>query len=85
MLGSSREADLTGPGALTLDPYGVAEVRHVIGAIGWPSGEPVAELRRDGDAIEIRGDSGALERVPFRARFLAPRNNEARKQSGSNA
>jgi hypothetical protein len=72
MLGISSEADLAGPGALSLDPYGVAEVRHVIGAIGWPSGEAVAEIRQDGDAIEIRGDGGALRRVPFRGSFLTP-------------
>ena len=30
------------PGALTLRPGGIAEVRHVIGAIAWPTEEPVA-------------------------------------------
>ncbi len=71
MLGVSSEADLSGPGALTLNAYGTAEVHHVIGAIDWPSGEPVAEIRRDGDAIEIRGEGRALQRVPFRGSFFA--------------
>ncbi len=72
MLGVSSEADLSGPGALSLNPYGTAEVHHVIGAIAWPSGEPVAEIRQDSDAIEIRGENGAMLRVPFHARFFAP-------------
>lgn len=71
MLGLSGAADLSGPGALALDPFGIAEVRHVIGAIAWPSGEPVADVRQDGDALEISGESGAQERVPFRGAFLA--------------
>ena len=70
MLGLSSEAALAGPGALALSPDGVAEVRHVIGAIRWPSGEPVGEVREDGDAIEVRGEGGAVRRVPFRAGFL---------------
>lgn len=70
MLGLSTEADLAGPGALTLAPDGLTEVRHVIGAIAWPSGEPVAELREEGDAILLRGEGGATRRLPFRAGFL---------------
>ena len=70
MLGLSSEADLSGPGAVALRPDGLAEVRHVIGAIAWPSGEPVAEIRQDGDAVEIRGEGGALRRLPFRPGFL---------------
>ena len=70
MLGLSSEADLAGPGALALSPDGTAEVRHVIGAMAWPSGEPVAEVVEVGDAIEVRGENGALRRVPFRAGFL---------------
>ncbi|HVG48450.1 MAG TPA: hypothetical protein VM899_10005, partial [Rubellimicrobium sp.] len=70
MLGLSSEADLAGPGALALSPEGVAEVRHVTGALRWPSGEPVAEVRQDGDAVEVRGENGARRRVPFRAGFL---------------
>jgi hypothetical protein len=70
MLGLSTEADLSGPGALALDPDGLSEVRHVIGALAWPSGEPVAEVLDTGDAIEVRGEGGAHRRLPFRAGFL---------------
>jgi hypothetical protein len=70
MLGLSSEADLSGPGALPLAPDGTAEVRHVIGALAWPSGEPVAEVREEGDAILVRGEGGARRRLPFRAGFL---------------
>lgn len=70
MLGLSSEADLAGPGALTLTSDGVAEVRHVVGAIAWPSGEPVAEIIEHGDALEIRSEGGSTRRLPFRAGFL---------------
>lgn len=70
MLGLSSEADLSGPGALTLESDGVTEARHVIGALGWPTGEPVAEvIERDG-MVEVRGEGGAMRRLPFRAGFL---------------
>lgn len=70
MLGLSSEGDLAGPGALALAPDGLAEVRHVVGAIAWPCGEPVAEVRQDEGAVEVRGEGGALRRLPFRAGFL---------------
>jgi hypothetical protein len=70
MLGPSTEADLAGPGALALDPLGVAEVRHAVGAVAWPSGEAVAEVRDEGDAILVRGEEGATRRVPVLAGFL---------------
>ncbi|EYD74909.1 hypothetical protein Rumeso_03550 [Rubellimicrobium mesophilum DSM 19309] len=70
MLGLSTEADLSGPGALTLVPDGLAEVRHVIGAIAWPTGEPVAEVAERDGTVEVRGEGGAVRRVPFRAGFL---------------
>lgn len=64
-----EEGDLSGPGILTLIPDGLAEVRHVIGAVSWPSGEPVVGLREEDHAIEVRGEGGATRRVPFRAGF----------------
>jgi hypothetical protein len=70
MLALSTEADLPGPGALTLRPGGIAEVRHVIGAIAWPTEEPVADVTLDGDAVVVRGEAGAHRRVPLRAAFL---------------
>lgn len=49
---------------------GRREVRHVIGAVAWPSGEPVAEVAEEGEAIVVRGEGGAVRRLPFRAGFL---------------
>ena len=70
MLGLSTEADLAGPGALTLRPDGIVEVRHVIGAIAWPSEEPVADVALEGGTVVVHGEGGARTRVPFRAAFL---------------
>jgi hypothetical protein len=70
MLGLSSEADLAGPGALALTPGGTAEVRHVIGAISWPSGEPVVEVRLGDAALEITGEGRTSRRLPFHAGFL---------------
>ena len=65
MLGLSTEADLRGPGALTLVPGGRAVVRHVLGAIAWPCGAPVADIRVAGDTLVVRGDDGAERAVPI--------------------
>jgi hypothetical protein len=70
MLGLSVESDLTGPGALVLQPDGTAEVRHVIGATSWPSGEPVAEIAIDDAALKLTDQAGTTRRLPFRAEFL---------------
>jgi hypothetical protein len=70
MLGLSTEADLAGPGALALSPDSTAEVRHVIGAIHWPTGEPVAAIRTGDTALEITGDAGATRRLSFNPGFL---------------
>lgn len=68
MLSLSTEADLTGPGALTLG--GDVEVRHVIGAIAWPTGEPVGSIDLDDHAVTIAGEGGAVRRVPLNVAFL---------------
>lgn len=68
MLGVSSEADLAGPGALTLGDE--VEIRHVIGALNWPSGEPVATVEAAGGAVTITGDGGARRRVPLDTGFL---------------
>ncbi len=70
MLGLSDEADLTGPGALQLAPRGTAEVRHVLGAIAWPSKEPVAEVRAGDGTVTVIGEAGAERQVPFHTDFL---------------
>ncbi|MBT8418164.1 MAG: hypothetical protein KJO42_12045, partial [Silicimonas sp.] len=70
MLGLSGEAVLAGPGALSLDPEGQAEVRHVIGAITWPSGEAVEDVRINAGHLLVRGEGGAERSVPFDPGFL---------------
>jgi hypothetical protein len=70
MLELASDDDLAGPGALDLAADGVSEVRHVIGAIAWPTGEPVAEIRVDGDAVEVCGEGGTERCVPFRSGYL---------------
>lgn len=73
MLGLSSEADLAGPGALTLVPGGTVEVRHVLGAIAWPADEPLAGVRPAGDGrLALTGEAGTTREVPFRTDFLAP-------------
>jgi hypothetical protein len=71
MLGLSGETDLCGLGAVTLSPDTAVPVRHVIGAISWPSGQGVAALRVDADSLTVSGEAGAQRRVPFDATFLA--------------
>lgn len=68
LLGLSGPSDLSGPGALKLG--GSAQIRHVIGAIDWPSCDAVAEVVVKGDALRIVGESGAIREVPFDAGFL---------------
>lgn len=70
MLGQSTEADLTGPGTLTLVPAGLAEVRHIIGAIAWPSGEAVAEILPGDGFVTIRGEGGTSRHLPCRTDLL---------------
>lgn len=70
MLGQSCEDDLTGPGALALDPDGVAEVRHVIGALAWPTGQPVADVRIESDSLIVTGEGGDQRTVPIVPDFL---------------
>lgn len=70
MLGLSTEADLAGPGAITLKETGVADIRHVIGAISWPTGQAVHDIRIDEEHLEVLGVEGESRRVPFRSEFL---------------
>jgi hypothetical protein len=70
MLGLSCEADLCGPGALTLRPGGTAQVAHVIGALHWPSGEPVAQVAVSEGHLTVTGSGGTARSVPFNAGFL---------------
>lgn len=58
------------PALVTLDPHGTVEVRHILGCLHWPSGQPVAGVRLDGDTLTITGDWGAERRVPIRGGWL---------------
>lgn len=70
MLGASIEADLVGPGAVTLTDNGTVEVRHVIGAINWPSGQAVESVSIVDGKLEVRGESGAMRFLQFQSEFL---------------
>ena len=70
MLDISTEADLCGPGALDLVPGGFATVTHVIGAIDWPMGEPVASITALAAAMCITGEGGATRTVPCMTALL---------------
>lgn len=70
MLGLSTQADLAGPGAVTLSDAGVADIRHVIGAICWPSGQAVRNIHLDGDTLVVQGEDGENRCIPFNSDFL---------------
>lgn len=58
------------PGQVTLDPQGTIDIRHIIGAIRWPSGQSVAGIMLDGDTLIVTGDWGAERRLPLRGSWL---------------
>lgn len=58
------------PALLTLDPLGTVEVRHILGAIHWPSGQSVAGIMLDGDILTVTGDWGAERKLPIRGAWL---------------
>jgi hypothetical protein len=58
------------PAFLTLDPIGTVEVRHVLGAISWPSGQSVAGVMLEGDVLTVTGDWGAERKIPIRGGWL---------------
>lgn len=58
------------PGLLALEPEGVAEMRHILGAIRWPSGQAVAGVMLEGDLLTVTGDWGAERRLPIRGNWL---------------
>lgn len=68
MLGVSTEADLIGPGAVTLG--GEVDVRHIIGAIAWPAGEPVASVDIHDGMVSVTGEGGATRTIPLDSDFL---------------
>lgn len=58
------------PALLTLDPLGTVEVRHILGAVHWPSGQSVAGVMLEGDVLTVTGDWGAERKLPIRGDWL---------------
>jgi hypothetical protein len=58
------------PAFLQLDPTGTTEIRHILGAIHWPSGQMVAGIRLEGNVLSITGDWGAERHLPIRGNWL---------------
>jgi hypothetical protein len=58
------------PALLTLDPLGTVEVRHVIGAIRWPTTQSVAGVMLEDGVLTVTGDWGAERKLPLRADWL---------------
>ncbi len=70
MLGVSTEADVNGPGFLSLRAGKTITVRHAIGAIAWPTGEAVASVAIEGGNLVVTGEGGATRTLPFDTAFL---------------
>lgn len=70
MLSVSKEADLSGPGSVTLTTDGVVDVRHVIGAISWPSGQAIENIRITDGMLEVTGEFGETRLLQFQSKFL---------------
>ncbi len=70
MLGLSTEDDFPDSGELNLCQDGSVEVCHVIGAVAWPSGEPVAKIEYCTGELRLTGEGGFCRRIPFRGDFL---------------
>jgi len=45
-------------------------VRHVIGAVAWSTGEPVADAKLSRHSITISGAKGTTLNVPLDTKFL---------------
>jgi hypothetical protein len=73
-LGAGETPDpLTAAGqatGLALSPDSVAEMRHVIGMIAWPSEEPVASVQSLGGLLRVTGEGGASRDLQIRGDFL---------------
>lgn len=58
------------PTAVTLDPLDSVDIRHVLGAIRWPSGQSVAGVMLEGNVLTVTGDWGAERKLPIRGTWL---------------
>lgn len=70
------------PGLVTLDPQGTTEIRHILGAIRWPSGQAVAGVMLEGDRLTVTGDWGAERQLPIRGGWLGLKAPAAPAPSG---
>jgi len=62
------------PTALTLQPGGSAEVRHVIGGVPLPDGwSEVSAIETEGDSLVLSGDRNSKKTLPFDSTFLSDR------------
>ncbi len=64
----SPDTTLRGPGTLSLGR--TVTIRHVIGAIAWPTGDPVAGIEYGTNTLVVTGESGASRSIPFDPDFL---------------
>jgi len=69
-LAQSTQDSLEGRGALALRAGGHTRMRHVIGAIAWPKGAPVAQVTFQNDTLRVVGEDGATREVPLNGAFL---------------
>lgn len=58
------------PALVQLDPMGTVDVRHVLGAARWPSGQSVAGVMLEDDVLTVTGDWGAERKLPIRGGWL---------------
>jgi hypothetical protein len=72
LLGLSTAETLAGAGQPTaLQLGGTQNVRHIIGAVYWPTREAVADVTPGPGTLTITGAAGATRVAPFDDRFLA--------------
>ena len=45
-------------------------MRHILGAIRWPTGQSVAGVMLEGDVLTVTGDWGAERKLPIRGAWL---------------
>ncbi len=70
ILGPHRNAALRGPGALELSPSTSRTVKHVIGALAWPTGSAIQSINLSPDHLEIIGECGTNKRIGFQVSFI---------------
>lgn len=59
------------PALLALQDLGAVEIRHITGAIHWPSAQRIANVMLEGDSLTVTGDWGAERKLPIKGHWLA--------------